>query len=649
LFSSDFMPHGHCFLWRPELVWLHVTSDSLIAAAYYSIPFTLFYVARRRRSIQMRGLVLMFAGFILACGTTHLMSVWDLWHSAYRLEGVIKAITAGLSIATAIATVKLTPLALQMPTPGDLERANQSLRQEIEARKEAEQKLRAMIQSERNASEAKIRSYFEAASQGIIAVSSDGNITLVNRRTEEMFGYHRSELLGQPLELLLPERYRRPHDLQVADYFAHPRMRPVGGGMELAARRKDGTEFPVEIGLSHVQTEEGRLALGLVSDVTERRRAADELARALAVLRDREAQWRSLLEAASQGILAISPGGEIVLVNRRMEELFGYSRDEMIGQRLEMLLPERFRGSHIAHRGEFFRELRVRPMGVGLDLAGRRKDGAEFPVEIGLSYIETGRGVLAMGLVSDITERKRAADELAHAVEELRRSNAELEQFAYVASHDLQEPLRMITGYLNILQRRYSDRLDADGEEFIRYAVDGATRMKTMIREILGLSRVGTQAVNRLHVPGAEIVRCAMDNLTAAIGDSSAEIIVGPLPTLFVDPGLLVLAFQNLIGNAIKFRGSRTPLIRIGAAVQGRECILSVQDNGIGMNPEHLERIFRIFERLHTAEEYPGTGVGLAIAKKIVERHGGKIRVESKPGEGSTFYISLPTTDTPTH
>lgn len=641
LFASDFMPHGHCFFWRPELVWLHVVSDSLIAAAYYSIPLALYFITRKR-VMRIRYVMLMFAGFIFACGTTHLLSIWDLWHSAYRLEGVVKAITAALSVATAIVTVRLAPVAVRMPTQNDLERANESLRKEIEARIEIEQQLQRLIHNERLTSEAKIRSYFEAAPQGIVGISADGKIVLVNRRLEEMFGYGRQELLGHDLSILLPDRFRAAHDSFVRDYFAHPRVRQVGTGLELVGKHNDGHEFPVEIGLSHVPSVEGGIALGLISDITERKRLADDLHRANAELHAREEQLRSFLEAASQGIVAVSEEGQIILVNRRTEEMFGYSREELVGQDLELLLPERYRVGHAAHREKFFLDPRVRPMGAGMDLAGRRKDGSEFPVEIGLSFIETDHGRMAMGLISDITERKQAADRLAQAVDDLRRSNAELEQFAYVASHDLQEPLRMVTGYLNILQRRYAHSLDADADEFIRYAIDGAARMKGMIREILSLSRVGTQAVNAMETPAADIVRGALENLAAAIGESSAEISVEPLPTVYADPGLLTLVFQNLIGNAIKFRGDDPPHVVISAFRQGRDWIFSVKDNGIGINPEHIDRIFRIFERLHGPDVYPGTGVGLAITKKIVERHGGRIWVESQPSQSSTFFFSIP-------
>jgi PAS domain S-box-containing protein len=497
-------------------------------------------------------------------------------------------------------------------------------------------------ESERLEGEEKLRSFFESISQGIIAVSATGKIVMANRRTEEMFGYSRSELLGESLDLLLPDRFRSSHRHLVGQYFATPRLRPIGQGLELTGLRKDSSEFPIEIGLSYFEGEHERLALGLISDISERKRISDELRRANLELHSQEAQLRSFLEAASQGIVAISAEGRIVLVNRRIEEMFGYSRQELIGESIELLLPERYRSRHAMYRTGYFAEPRLRPMGDGMDLAGCRKDGSEFPVEIGLSFIETGSGTLAMGLVSDITERKRTADRLAEAADDLRRSNAELEQFAYLASHDLQEPLRMVTGYLNILERRYAAQLDDDAREFIRFAVDGAVRMKGMIREILALSRVGTQAVQKVHGPAERMVQTAIDNLSAAIAESRAEIETAPLPSISADPALLVLVFQNLIGNAIKFHGPQPPRVSISACRRGPDWIFAVRDNGLGIKPEHVERIFRIFERLNPAEDYPGHGMGLAITKKIIERHGGRIWLESLPGEGSTFFFSIP-------
>ena len=355
-----------------------------------------------------------------------------------------------------------------------------------------------------------------------------------------------------------------------------------------------------------------------------------------------ESVLRSCFEAASQAILTVSSEGRIQLVNRRAEQMFGYDRSELIGQPLEILLPERYRGVHAAHRDNYFALPRLRPMGVGLELAGQRKDGSEFPVEIGLSYVETEDGQLALGLISDVSERHRAAAELARVNEELRRSNAQLEQFAYVASHDLQEPLRMVSSYLELLERRYGLQLDSEAQEFIRYAVDGAGRMKVLIQDLLSFSRAGTQTLRVRPVPSEGILTTALANLKVAIEQSEAQITWDPLPEIVADPNVLGVVFQNLIGNAIKFQTNGAPAVHISAQHTPAEFVFSVRDNGIGIAPQHAERVFRVFERLHSADRYPGTGVGLAISQRVVERHGGKIWLESTPGVGTTFFFTIP-------
>jgi PAS domain S-box-containing protein len=376
------------------------------------------------------------------------------------------------------------------------------------------------------------------------------------------------------------------------------------------------------------------MASGNAEEKLRRRAESDRLAS--------EAKLRSYFESASEAIIAVSAGGHIVLVNRRTEEMFGYARDELLGQKLEILLPDRYRTAYADHRADYFAEPHVRAMGAGMDLAGRRRDGTEFPVEIGLSFVEDEAGLLAFGLVTDITERKRATDQLARINAELRRSNAELEQFAYVASHDLQEPLRMITSYLHLLERRYSAQLDADAQEFVHFAVDGANRMKVLIRDLLTISRAGTQTVRCIDVPGDAILQGVLIDMKATIEEHGAVITSDPLPTILVDPGLMARVFQNLIGNAIKFHKENQPRVHVSAQLKGTGYVFSVRDNGIGIDPKHADRIFQIFQRLHGAEAYPGTGIGLAISKKIIERHGGSIWLESAPGKGSTFYFSIP-------
>jgi len=359
-----------------------------------------------------------------------------------------------------------------------------------------------------------------------------------------------------------------------------------------------------------------------------------------------EIHLRSYIEAALRAILAVSQDGRIVFMNGHTEEIFGYTREELFGQDSAILLPQRFRAAYAAALRTYFAAPSVRVLGKDIDLAGRRKNGEEFPIEIGLSYVQAQDGVIALGFVSDITDGKRVRDDLAHANAELRRSNADLEQFAYMASHDLQEPLRIVTSYLKLLDRRYQGQLDAEAHEFIDFAVDGATRMKGLIQDLLTFSRAGTRSADIHNVPAEILVQRAVENLKAAIEERSAEVTWDqPLPQVAADAGLLVQVLQNLVANGIKFqKDGAAPRVHISVGAQGSEWVFSVRDNGIGIDPRHAGRIFRIFERLNASDQYPGTGMGLAIAQKIVERHGGRIWFESKPGEGSTFSFSLPPT-----
>jgi PAS domain S-box-containing protein len=496
----------------------------------------------------------------------------------------------------------------------ELERANEVLVKEVSERKQAEERFRRVV---------------EAAPNAMIIVNHDSRIMLVNSQTEKVFGYTREELVGQGIDLLVPERFRRDHPEYRSAFFGNPGNRPMGAGRHLYGLRRDGTEVPLEIGLNPIETSEGMFILAAIVDITERKR--------------QEELFRATVESAPTAIIMADQTGRVTLVNALTESIFGYERDELIGQPVEILLPQRYRAAHPGLRESFFRAPSARRMGEGRDLNGQRKDGSEFPVEIGLSPVETSTGSFVLAAIADITERKRAEEELRQRTEELARSNRDLEQFAYVASHDLQEPLRAIAGPLQLLQRRYVGQLDARADEYIGHAVDGAGRMQTLIDDLLAFSRMGRSPEPWQPTESAQALQYALGNLSAAIEASGAQIVHENLPVVYAISAQISLLFQNLVGNAIKFRSKdRPPHIHVGADARGDAWVFHVRDNGIGIDPQYFERIFLIFQRLHTRRDYPGTGIGLALCKRIVEHHGGRIWVESDPGKGTTFLFTLP-------
>ncbi len=352
--------------------------------------------------------------------------------------------------------------------------------------------------------------------------------------------------------------------------------------------------------------------------------------------------FRQLLELAPDAIIIIDSDGQITLVNRMTETMFGYPRSELIGQKIEVLLPERFRHHHHRHRQGYFSDAHVRPMGSGMELFAQHRDHSEFPVEISLSPLQTSTGQLVTAVVRDITERQQARKALEQYANDLEHSNAELEQFAYVASHDLQEPLRMVASYAQLMARRYNNQLDQDADEFIEYIVDGATRMQTLINDLLAFSRIGTRGQPFEMTDSNVVLQRALNNLQMAIKEQNVVLSHDDLPLVIADSMQLLQLFQNLIGNAVKFHGDAPPVIHVGARSEDGKIIFSVADQGIGIEPQYGERIFQLFQRLHGITEYPGTGIGLAICKKIVTLHGGDIWFEPQPGKGTCFYFTLP-------
>ena len=356
-----------------------------------------------------------------------------------------------------------------------------------------------------------------------------------------------------------------------------------------------------------------------------------------------EALFGGLLEAAPDSFVIVDATGTVRLVNPQAERMFGYSEGELIGQPIEVLVPDSARAAHARQRTTYSEQPASRRMGIGLQLSARRKDGSEFPAEISLSPLQTPEGRMIISAIRDVSERREVERQLQRQAEALAASNDQLQQFAYVASHDLQEPLRMVSSYLQLLSRRYTGKLDADADEFIGFAVDGAKRMQALIQDLLAYSRVGSGGQAFTQVDLNDTLARVQRDLKMAIDESGADLQVERLPVIVGQLTYVVQLFENLVGNAIKFRRpGQKPHIQVRAKRLASGWQIAVQDDGIGLEPQYAERIFQIFQRLHTRQEYPGTGIGLAICKRIMDQHGGEIRVQSQSGSGATFLLDFP-------
>lgn len=492
---------------------------------------------------------------------------------------------------------------------------------------ERERALRALERSE-----ARYRDLYENAPLAYFTVGTDGRIEHANHEAYELLGYEEGALVGRPVTELYADG---PSGAQRAEeIFGAAVEGEVVAGEELRMVGEDGTPLWGSLTVQPVRDEAGQVieSRAQVLDITDRRRAEERV--------------EALLDAAPDALLVVDAAGKIGLVNQQAVTLFGYDRDELVGRAVEDLVPKRVRQDHVEHRRGYMEDPQRRPMGVGLDLEAVRKDGSAFPVEISLSPIETDEGTQVIAAVRDMSQREQERERLREYAEQLERSNAELEQFAYVISHDLKEPIRMITSYLGLLEDRYKGELDDDADDFIEFAVDGARRMHELIESLLAYSRVERKGKDPAPVDATEVLDGVLNALQVQIEERDAQVTHDEMPEVLADKAQLSQVLQNLISNAIKFvPDDRQPKVHIAVERTDGYWRFSVEDNGPGIAEDQRDRIFMIFQRLHTSEEVEGQGIGLAISKKIVERHGGEIWVESEEGEGSTFHFTMEASD----
>jgi PAS domain S-box-containing protein len=917
LFTGNYIPHGHCYLWQRELVGLHVASDALIALAYFSIPLSLIYIVFQRKDLPFRNICWLFGAFILSCGTTHLMEVWTLWHPVYWLSGSLKLITAGISAYTAFSLIPLIPEALVFTSPTQLGMINQILQTEIAERRESDARYQTLTEAspvgifytdasgdclyvnerwcqiagmtceeafgkgwvqsihpddrdrifaewyratqeklpfkseyrfqrpnnrqvrwvfgqavgqiddngevkgyvgtitditERKQVEEENRRLNESlelrvaertteikiynqklqkeiadrqkiaitlleltqlqnailnsANYTIISTDTDGTIKTFNRAAQQYLGYSPEEVVGKVTPAIIHDPLEVGQRAEVLfqelgvriepgfEVFVARARRGIADENEWTYIRKDGSRLPVLLSVTALYDSDGNINgfLGIGQDISDRKKAEKELrdltaamqnavegisrldlegryvninrayshkcgyepeemigmewpitvhpddfemlvlayqemlisgkveAEARGVrkdgslfykqvtmvkacdeqgifnghhcfmkditdrkltetaLQESEFRYRQIVELAEEGIWVIDSDAVTTYVNHAMARMLGYSELEMLGRSIFDFMDEQEQ----QETNEYV-ERRKQGIGEKHESKLKSKDGKDVWTYISSSPVidEQGNMRSSCALVYNITERKESEQQMLQLTTELKRSNEELEQFAYVASHDLQEPLRAITSYTQLLAQRYQGNLDAKADKYINYVVDGATRMQQLINDLLAYSRTG-RGQEFEWVDCNDVVQQSLSNLQIAIAEKKAIVACEEMPTLMADEFQLVQLFQNLIANAVKFCCENIPLIHIDAVRSESEWLFSVRDNGIGIAPEYADRIFIIFQRLHSRREYSGTGIGLSMCKRIVERHGGRIWVESQEGEGATFYFTIP-------
>jgi PAS domain S-box-containing protein len=496
------------------------------------------------------------------------------------------------------------------------------VQREVTARKRTEQALRA--------SEARYRGLIESQHDLIIRLDPAGQLTFANDAYCKKFGEQRETLMG---ELFRPPIHPDDESLTPSDMKSLA-LPPYRANLEQRMLTDDEWRW-IAWEYYAIRDDQGHTVeiQGVGRDITESKQAER-------ALRESEETLRMLLEAAPEGIIIVNDTGRITMVNNSTEQLFGYQRAELLGQSIDILVPNWAKDTHQTHCAGYIANPHVRPMGMGLNLTALHRDGSEIPVEISLGYVRTMKGLLAMSFIMDITRRRQAKERQVKLLKELESVNRELKDFAYVVSHDLKAPLRAINSLAAWLSQDYADQLDEDGQELIDLLMNRVKRMHNLIEGVLQYSRVGRIQEEQVRIDMNQLIQDVIDLI---VPPSNITITIAhPLPTITAERTRIAQVFQNLISNAVKYMDKPQGEIIIDSTDAGDFWQFSVADNGPGIEEKYFEKVFQLFQTLHPRDEFESTGVGLAVVKKTVELYGGNVWITSQVGEGSTFFLTLP-------
>ena len=479
---------------------------------------------------------------------------------------------------------------------------------------------------------------------GLITIDEEGIIHSFNPAAEKIFQYIPSEVIGKNVKVLMPEPYHSEHDQYLLNYLKTGDQKVIGVGREVSAKRKDGSVFPMELGVNEMDVEGRRMFVGTIRDISERKQIEES--------RETETlNLEAVLKTVLDGIITIDKLGTILSFNPAAERIFGYHANEVIGKNVKFLMPDPYHSEHDQYL-QHYRETKERKViGVGRQVAAKRKDGTVFPIELGVNEVEVSGELMFVGTIRDITERVESENAIKSYVEKLTRSNQELDDFAYIASHDLKEPLRGLSNNALFLEEDYEEVLDDGGKRRLHRMKYLCKRLETLVDDLLYYSRLGRQELAIQKTNLNVLVHDIVLMMETSMKEANAQIVIPtPLPEIVCDLPRITEAFRNLITNAVKYNDKEQKIIEIGCkqgAIPNGENneehqIFYVKDNGIGIEQTFYNDVFRIFKRLNNeGDDVKGTGVGLTFVKKIIERHGGTIWLDSEVGKGTTFFFNL--------